>query len=186
MEYGFSCMGYEIAGGLGVRLAEPEREVVVMVGDGSYLMMNSEIVTAVGEGLQLTIVLVDNHGYQCILGLQRAVGVSDFGNELRYRDQKSNQLTGAYIPVDLVKHAESMGAHAVFAQTAKEVAGAVKEARETGGVTVVVVPVDPEKRMPGMGTWWDVPVAEVSAEERTRKTRERYEEATSSQRAVFV
>jgi len=186
MEYGFSCMGYEIAGGLGVRLAEPEREVVVMVGDGSYLMMNSEIVTAVGEGLQLTIVLVDNHGYQCILGLQRAVGVSDFGNELRYRDEKSDQLTGAYIPVDLVKHAESMGAHAVFAQTAKEVAGAVKKARQTGGVTVVVVPVDPEKRMPGMGTWWDVPVAEVSAEEETRKTRERYEEATSSQRPVFV
>jgi 3D-(3,5/4)-trihydroxycyclohexane-1,2-dione acylhydrolase (decyclizing) len=96
MEYGFSCMGYEIAGGLGVKLAEPEREVVVMVGDGSYLMMNSEIVTAVGEGIRLTIVLVDNHGYQCILGLQRAVGVSDFGNELRYRDRGTKQLTGEY------------------------------------------------------------------------------------------
>ena len=186
MEYGFSCMGYEIAGGLGVRLAEAEREVVVMVGDGSYLMMNSEIVTAVGEGVQLTIVLVDNHGYQCILGLQRKVGVSDFGNELRYRDEKSGQLTGAYIPVDLVKHAESMGAHAVFAQTAKEVTAAVQKARETGGVTVVVVPVDPENRMPGLGTWWDVPVAEVSLEEKTRKTRERYEEETNSQRPVFA
>ncbi len=186
MEYGFSCMGYEIAGGLGVRIAEPEREVVVMVGDGSYLMMNSEIVTAVGEGLQLTIVLVDNHGYQCILGLQRACGVSDFGNELRYRDPKSNQLTGDYIPVDLVKHAESMGAHAVFAQTAKEVTVAVQKARETAGVTVVVIPVDPEKRLPGMGTWWDVPIAEVSAEEKTQKTRARYEEATVKQRLVFV
>jgi 3D-(3,5/4)-trihydroxycyclohexane-1,2-dione acylhydrolase (decyclizing) len=186
MEYGFSCMGYEIAGGLGVRIAEPEREVVVMVGDGSYLMMNSEIVTAVGEGLQLTIVLVDNHGYQCILGLQRACGVSDFGNELRYRDPKSNQLTGDYIPVDLVKHAESMGARAVFAQTAKEVTVAVQKARETAGVTVVVIPVDPEKRMPGMGTWWDVPIAEVSAEEKTQKTRARYEEATVKQRLVFV
>jgi 3D-(3,5/4)-trihydroxycyclohexane-1,2-dione acylhydrolase (decyclizing) len=81
---------------LGVKLAEPEREVVVMVGDGSYLMMNSEIVTAVGEGIRLTIVLVDNHGYQCILGLQRAVGVSDFGNELRYRDRGTKQLTGEY------------------------------------------------------------------------------------------
>jgi 3D-(3,5/4)-trihydroxycyclohexane-1,2-dione acylhydrolase (decyclizing) len=186
MEYGFSCMGYEIAGGLGVRLAEPEREVVVMVGDGSYLMMNSEIVTAVGEGVQLTIVLVDNHGYQCILGLQRAVGVSDFGNELRFRDRKSDQLTGDYIPVDFVKHAESMGAHAIFAQTAKEVTAAVQKARETAGVTVIVVPVDPEKRMPGMGTWWDVPVAEVSADEKTQRTRERYEEATASQRPVFV
>src|ERR1700676_2763433 len=104
MEYGFSCMGYEIAGGLGVKLAEPDREVVVMVGDGSYLMMNSEIVTAVGEGLKLTIVLVDNHGYQCILGLQRAVGVSDFGNELRYRDPATKQLTGEYILVDFLKH----------------------------------------------------------------------------------
>ena len=186
MEYGFSCMGYEIAGGLGVRLAEPEREVVVMVGDGSYLMMNSEIVTAVGEGLQLTIVLVDNHGYQCILGLQRAVGVADFGNELRYRDRKSDQLVGDYIPVDLVKHAESLGAQAILAKTPKEIAAALEKARATAGVTVVVVPVDPEKRMPGMGTWWDVPVAEVSAEEKTQKTREKYEEATVSQRPVFV
>ena len=179
-------MGYEIAGGLGVRIAEPEREVVVMVGDGSYLMMNSEIVTAVGEGLKLTIVLVGNHGYQCILGLQRAVGVSDFGNELRYRDRKSNQLTGDYIPVDLVKHAESMGAHAIFARTPNGVTEAVQKARETAGVTVIVIPVDPEKRMPGMGTWWDVPVAEVSAEEKTQKTREKYEQATAKQRPVFV
>jgi 3D-(3,5/4)-trihydroxycyclohexane-1,2-dione acylhydrolase (decyclizing) len=186
MEYGFSCMGYEIAGGLGVRIAEPEREVVVMVGDGSYLMMNSEIVTAVGEGLQLTIVLVDNHGYQCILGLQRACGVSGFGNELRYRDHKSGQLTGDYIPVDLVKHAESMGAHAIFAQTPKEITTAVLKARETAGVTVIVIPVDPEKRMPGMGTWWDVPIAEVSAEENTRQTREKYEKATALQRPVFA
>ena len=86
VEYGFSCMGYEIAAGLGVRLADPTREVVVMVGDGSYLMMNSEIVTAVAEGLKLTIVVLDNHGFQCILALQRSVGVPDFGNELRFRD----------------------------------------------------------------------------------------------------
>lgn len=186
MEYGFSCMGYEIAGGLGVKLADPEREVVVMVGDGSYLMMNSEIVTAVGEGLRLTIVLVDNHGYQCILGLQRAVGVSDFGNELRYRDSGTKQLTGGYIPVDFQKHAESMGAHAVVARTADEVRKAVHEAGKADRVTVIVVPVDPEKRMPGMGTWWDVPVAEVSGEEKTRKTRETYEKATENQRPVFA
>jgi 3D-(3,5/4)-trihydroxycyclohexane-1,2-dione acylhydrolase (decyclizing) len=186
MEYGFSCMGYEIAGGLGVKLADPEREVVVMVGDGSYLMMNSEIVTAVGEGLRLTIVLVDNHGYQCILGLQRAVGVSDFGNELRYRDSGTKQLTGGYIPVDFQKHAESMGAHAIVARTADEVRKAVHEAGKADRVTVIVVPVDPEKRMPGMGTWWDVPVAEVSGEEKTRKTRETYEKATENQRPVFA
>jgi 3D-(3,5/4)-trihydroxycyclohexane-1,2-dione acylhydrolase (decyclizing) len=186
MEYGFSCMGYEIPGGIGVKLADPDREVVVMVGDGSYLMMNSEIVTAVGEGLRLTIVLVDNHGYQCILGLQRAVGVSDFGNELRYRDSGTKQLTGEYIPVDFQKHAESMGANTIIARTADELKKALNDARSADRVTVIVVPVDPEKRMPGMGTWWDVPVAEVSGEERTRKTRETYEKATENQRSVFA
>jgi 3D-(3,5/4)-trihydroxycyclohexane-1,2-dione acylhydrolase (decyclizing) len=186
MEYGFSCMGYEIAGGLGVKLAEPDREVVVMVGDGSYLMMNSEIVTAVGEGLKLTIVLVDNHGYQCILGLQRAVGVSDFGNELRYRDSGTKQLTGEYIPVNFQQHAQSMGANALLARTAEEVKKAIVEAKKADRVTVIVVPVDPEKRMPGMGTWWDVPVAEVSGEEKTRQTRETYEKATENQRPVFA
>jgi 3D-(3,5/4)-trihydroxycyclohexane-1,2-dione acylhydrolase (decyclizing) len=186
MEYGYSCMGYEIAGGIGVKLAEPGREVIVMVGDGSYLMMNSEIVTAVGEGIKLTIVLVDNHGYQCILGLQRAVGVADFGNELRYRDQASKQLTGEYIQVDFLKHAESMGAYGVFARSAEDLKKALNDARNADRVTVIVVPVDPEKRMPGMGTWWDVPVAEVSMEEKTRKTRENYEKAAKNQRPVFA
>jgi 3D-(3,5/4)-trihydroxycyclohexane-1,2-dione acylhydrolase (decyclizing) len=186
LEYGFSCMGYEIAGGLGVKLAEPEREVVVMVGDGSYLMMNSEIVTALGEGVRLTIVLVDNHGYQCILGLQRAVGVAGFGNELRYRDNGTKLLTGDYIPVDFQKHAESMGANAILATTADELTKAIGDARKADRVTVIVVPVDPEKRMPGMGTWWDVPVAAVSGEETTRKTREAYEKATENQRPVFA
>jgi TPP-dependent trihydroxycyclohexane-1,2-dione (THcHDO) dehydratase len=108
----------------------------IPVGDGSYLMMNSEIVTAVAEGLKLTIVVLDNHGYQCILGLQRIVGVSDFGNELRYRDPKSGSLTGDYVPVDFKKHAESMGAYAVSAQTAAEVTAAVQEARRRPGVSV--------------------------------------------------
>jgi 3D-(3,5/4)-trihydroxycyclohexane-1,2-dione acylhydrolase (decyclizing) len=186
MEYGFSCMGYEIAGGLGVKLAEPEREVVVMVGDGSYLMMNSEIVTAVGEGLKLTIVLVDNHGYQCILGLQRAVGVSDFGNELRFRDKTKGSLTGEYIPVDFVKHAQSMGAHAVFAETEADIRSALAEANQAHRVSVIVVPADPEKRMPSLGTWWDVPVAEVSASKNTQQVRESYEKASTAQRPIFA
>ncbi len=186
LEYGYSCMGYEIAGGLGVKLAEADREVVVMVGDGSYLMMNSEIVTAVAEGLKLTIVVIDNHGYQCILGLQRIVGVSDFGNELRYRDQKSGTLTGDYVPIDFKKHAESMGAHAVLAKTAAEVTAAVQEAKRRPGVSLVVVPADPEKRMPSLGTWWDVPVAEVSLGDKTRQTRENYEKAIQNQRRIFA
>ncbi len=185
LEYGYSCMGYEIAGGLGVKLAEPDRDVVVMVGDGSYLMMNSEIVTAVGEGLRFTIVLVDNHGYQCILGLQRGVGVADFGNELRYRDPKSGQLTGGYISVDFQKHAEAMGAKAILAEKADQLRKALVEARQADRVTVIVFPVDPEKRMPGLGTWWDVPVAEVSSAEKTQETRRRYEEAVEKQRPVL-
>ena len=186
LEYGFSCMGYEIPGGIGVKLAEPERDVVVMIGDGTYLMMNSEIVTAVAEGLKLTIVVVDNHGYQCILGLQRICGVSDFGNELRFRDKKTGTLTGEYIPIDFKKHAEAMGAHAVFAPSAAEITQALQEAKQRDGVTVIVAPVDPEKRMPGLGTWWDVPVAEVSAADQTRQTRERYEKSTKKQRSVFA
>ncbi len=186
LEYGYSCMGYEIAGGLGAKLADPEREVVVMVGDGSYLMMNSEIVTAVAEGIRITIVLVDNHGYQCILGLQRAVGVSDFGNELRFRGNGNAAPTGSYVPIDFPKHAESMGARAFYATTAAEVKEALVQARQSDRIAVVVVPVDPESRMPGMGTWWDVPVAEVSELEKTRKTRELYEAATKNQRPIIA
>jgi 3D-(3,5/4)-trihydroxycyclohexane-1,2-dione acylhydrolase (decyclizing) len=186
LEYGFSCMGYEIAAGLGVKLAEPEREVVVMVGDGSYLMMNSEIVTAVGEGIRLTIVVVDNHGYQCILGLQRAVGVADFGNELRYRDRNTKQLTGGYIPVNFQQHAASMGAQAVLAETPDQLKSALAAARLANRINVIVVPVDPEKRMPAMGNWWDVPVASVSSCEKTRLIRESYEKAIRNQRRVFA
>src|SRR5215212_397184 len=159
VEYGFSCMGYEIVAGLGVRLADPDREVVVMVGDGSYLMMNSEIVTAVAEGLKLTIVVLDNHGFQCILALQRSVGVPDFGNELRFRDPASNRLTGAYVPIDFRKHAESMGALAIQANTADELRAALACARDADRITVIAVPTEPEKRVPGFESWWDVPVA---------------------------
>jgi 3D-(3,5/4)-trihydroxycyclohexane-1,2-dione acylhydrolase (decyclizing) len=185
VEYGFSCMGYEIAGGIGVKLADPDREVVVMVGDGSYLMMNSEIVTAVGEGLRLTIVVLDNQGYQCILGLQRAVGVADFGNELRFRDPRTGLLEGGIIPVDFRRHAEAMGANATLAQDAEQLKIALARAKDSDRVSVIVVPVNPETRMPSLGTWWDVPVAEVSDSEKTRITREAYELATQRQRRIF-
>ena len=149
VEYGFSCMGYEIVAGLGVRLADPDRDVVVMVGDGSYLMMNSEIVTAVAEGLKLTIVVLDNHGFQCILALQRLVGVPDFGNELRFRDAASNRLDGPYVPIDFRAHAESMGALALHACTPDELRDALAQAKGADRITVIVVPTEPEKRMPG-------------------------------------
>jgi 3D-(3,5/4)-trihydroxycyclohexane-1,2-dione acylhydrolase (decyclizing) len=183
VEYGFSCMGYEIVAGLGVRLADPDREVVVMVGDGSYLMMNSEIVTAVAEGLKLTIVVLDNHGFQCILALQRLVGVPDFGNELRFRDGHSHRLDGAYVPIDFRQHAESMGALAIQANTADELRAALACARDADRITVIAVPTEPEKRVPGFESWWDVPVAATSGQGGVRKARTAYDESRSRRRA---
>ena len=182
VEYGYSCMGYEIAAGLGVRLADPARDVVVMVGDGSYLMLNSEIVTAAAEGLKLTIVVVDNHGFQCILALQRSVGVPDFGNELRFRDPVGRRLTGPYVPVDFRGHAAAMGASAVFARTPDELRAALVRARDDGGRSVVVVPAEPEKRMPTFETWWDVPVAAASERPAVHAARDAYESARRLQR----
>lgn len=177
VEYGYSCMGYEIPAGLGVKMAEPEREVVVMIGDGSYLMMNSELVTAVAEGLDLTVVVVDNHGYQSIHGLQRSTGTPHFALELRYRDPDTGRLDGPYVPVDYAAHAASMGARVTKASDADGFREALREARSGSGVRVVVVEVDPEKRLGSFehAGWWDVPIAETSEREEVRRARERYE-----------
>ncbi len=182
VEYGYSCMGYEIPAGLGVKLAEPERDVIVMIGDGSYLMLNSEIVTAVAEALDLTIVLVDNHGYQSIHGLQRSTGTPHFGLELRSRNAQ-NLLDGPYIPVDYRAHAAAMGAHAVYTRTETDFQQALQEAKSRKGVNVVVVEVNPEKRVGGyaFGGWWDVPVAEVSESESVREKRRQYEQDKKKQ-----
>ena len=182
VEYGYSCMGYEIPAGLGVKLAEPGRDVVVMIGDGSYLMLNSEIVTAVAEKLDLTIVLVDNHGYQSIHGLQRSTGTPHFGLELRSRDA-DNLLDGPYVPVDYRAHAVAMGAHAVYTKTETDFRQALTEAKTRKGVNVVVVEVNPEKRVGGyaFGGWWDVPVAEVSESESVREKRRQYEQDKKKQ-----
>lgn len=182
LEYGYSCMGYEIPAGLGIKLAEPDREVVVLIGDGSYLMLNSEIVTAVAERLDLTVVLVDNNGYQSIHGLQRGSGTPSFVNELRFRDRETGELTGDYVPVDFVSHAHAMGAQAVRSDSEDELRTALREARERGGVNVVVVPVDPERRVPSFEGWWDVPIAEVSEQESVRKAKEAYDRNRESQR----
>ena len=182
VEYGYSCMGYEIAAGLGVALAEPGRRVVVMVGDGSYLMMNSEIVTAVAEGLKFTIVVLDSHGFACITALARSVGVPDFGNDLRMRDKKRNRLTGPYVPVDFRLHAQAMGALAIFASTPDELKAALEQADQATGVTVIVVPTESEKRVPGFEGWWDVPAAAVSGQEAVRSARQTYEKARALQR----
>ena len=182
LEYGYSCMGYEIPAGLGVKLADPAREVVVMIGDGSYLMMNSEIVTAVAEGLKLTVVLVDNHGYQSIHGLQRSCGSPGFNNELRYRNPQSGRTDGDYVPVDFVKHAAAMGAVALYAPDEGSLKDALEQAKGSERVTVVVVPVDPDKRVPGFEGWWDVPVAEVTQQKSVESARETYDQQHRKQR----
>jgi 3D-(3,5/4)-trihydroxycyclohexane-1,2-dione acylhydrolase (decyclizing) len=182
LEYGYSCMGYEIPAGLGVKLAEPEREVVVMIGDGTYLMLNSEIVTAVAEGLRITVVIFDNHGYQCLRDLQMGVGVPAFGNELRFRESAGNRLTGGYVPVDFQKHAEAMGALSIFARTEAEIRDALAQARVADRITVITVPVSPDKRAPGYEGWWDVPPAATSTQDGVRGARERYETAVANQR----
>jgi 3D-(3,5/4)-trihydroxycyclohexane-1,2-dione acylhydrolase (decyclizing) len=174
LEYGYSCMGYEIAGGLGVKMADPSREVYVLVGDGSYLMMAQEIVTAVQEHVKVNIVLLDNHGFSSIGGLSRALGSGGFGTEYRFRD---GGLTGALIPVDFAANAASLGAQVVRAKTREELVEAVHNSKAETRTSVIVVETDYNDRVPGYESWWDVPIAEVSEMESVRQARQKYSEA---------
>jgi 3D-(3,5/4)-trihydroxycyclohexane-1,2-dione acylhydrolase (decyclizing) len=182
LEYGFSCMGYEIAGGLGVKMADPEREVYVMVGDGSYLMMAQEIVTAVAEGCKLNIILLDNHGFSSIGGLSQAVGAGGFGTEYRYRQTDTGQFDGEILPVDFAANAASLGARAIRATTHEDLLAALQTARGETRTTVVVVEVDREVRVPGYESWWDVPIAEVSEVAAVKRARAEYEKAIKKER----
>lgn len=182
LEYGFSCMGYEIPAGLGVKMAEPGREVVVFVGDGTYLMANSEIVTAVAEGLDFTLMLLDNQAFGSIRGLQMSVGSPSFNNELRHRNTKTGRTDGPPVPVDFVKHAEAMGAKAWNPKNYGELEKALSEAKKAKGVKVVVVPVSVDDRVPGFESWWDVPVAQVSGQAKVRRARKEYEASLKKQR----
>lgn len=184
LEYGYSCMGYEIPAGLGIKMAAPDREVFVMIGDGSYLMLHTEIVTAIQEGEKFIIVLVDNGGFQSIHGLQMASGSPSFGNELRFREETTNALTGPFVPIDFVKNAESLGARAIAARTADEFRVAIEEAKVESRTTLIYVPVDAEARVPNYEGWWEVPIAEVSEEESVRNARSQYEEDVQKQRLL--
>jgi 3D-(3,5/4)-trihydroxycyclohexane-1,2-dione acylhydrolase (decyclizing) len=182
MEYGYSCMGYEIAGGLGVKMADPSREVYVMVGDGSYQMMSSEIVTSLQEGYKLNIVLINNHGFGSIGGLSKAVGAQGYGTEYRYREPGSRLLEGDFIPVDFAANAASFGAHVIEAETRAEFEEAMSESRKQDRTTVIVVNIDKESRVPGYESWWDVPVAEVSEVETAIAARKDYEKDVKRER----
>jgi 3D-(3,5/4)-trihydroxycyclohexane-1,2-dione acylhydrolase (decyclizing) len=185
VEYGYSCMGYEIAGGLGVKLAEPGREVFVMVGDGSYLMMAQELVTAVQEGIKIIVVLVQNHGFASIGGLSETVGAERFGTQYRYRNPRSGRLDGGYLPVDLAANAESLGVRVLRAQTIAELRDALSQAAGEPGPVLVHIETDPMVPAPASEAWWDVPVAEVSELDPTRRARKEYEIAKERQRTFL-
>jgi 3D-(3,5/4)-trihydroxycyclohexane-1,2-dione acylhydrolase (decyclizing) len=180
VEYGYSCMGYEIAGGLGVKLAAPEREVYVLVGDGSYLMLSSEIVTAVQEGLKLTIVVVDNHGFNSIGALSRSLGTDGFGTQYRFRRNgslgvDSEEEPAPVLPVDLATNAESLGAHVIRCGSIDDLRAGLEQAKKEKTTVVLAIEVDRYEGVPAYESWWDVPVAEVSAVKGVRAARAEYE-----------
>ena len=190
VEYGYSCMGYEIAGALGVKLAAPDREVFSLVGDGSYLMMSSEIVTAVQEGIKLVIVLVDNHGFNSIGGLSRSLGTDGFGTQYRYRDQgsigrDSEPDPGAVLPIDLAANAASLGATAVKVKTVAELRSALEEAKRANRISVICIEVDRYQGVPDYESWWDVPVAEVATVDAVKAARKGYEDSKKNERTYL-
>ena len=181
VEYGYSCMGYEVAGGLGVKMAAPEREVYVMVGDGSWLMMSSDLITAIQEGYKLIVVLIDNHGFASIGGLSASLGSAGFGTEYRYRTPEGG-LSGEHLPVDLAANAASLGACVLRASSVAELDAALAEARRMDRTVVVHVEADREARVGSYECWWDVPVAEVAEDPSVREARLAYERSRSAER----
>jgi 3D-(3,5/4)-trihydroxycyclohexane-1,2-dione acylhydrolase (decyclizing) len=173
MEYGFSCMGYEVTGAFGVKMAEPERDVYALVGDGSYLMLHSELVTSIQEGHKITVLLFDNHGYQCIHNLQRGHGSEGFGNEFRYRSSETNRLTGEYMTFDFAAHARSLGAKTYTVCTIAELREALEQAKKETVSTLIDIKVLPGTNTGGYESWWRVGVAEVS---NSTKVQAAYEE----------
>jgi 3D-(3,5/4)-trihydroxycyclohexane-1,2-dione acylhydrolase (decyclizing) len=195
LEFGFSCMGYEIPAALGVRLAVPDRSkrVLSFIGDGTFLMAPTELITALQERLAVSVVISENHGYQAIHRLQMWRSGQEFGNEFRYRDDalslgngqpgdKPTRLEGEYLQVDLVKIASGLGALAIRATTAAEVRDALAKTRDHDGPVVIVVPAIPHAELPAAGVWWDVAPAEVSESDSATQVRAEYEAGLGSQR----
>jgi 3D-(3,5/4)-trihydroxycyclohexane-1,2-dione acylhydrolase (decyclizing) len=182
VEYGYSCMGYEVAGGLGVRLACPDRDVFVMVGDGSYLMMATELATAVQEGIKIITVLVQNHGYASIGSLSESLGSQRFGTRYRYRNPETGRLDGEKLPMDLAANAASFGLEVIKAGTAAELGDAIKAAKASTKPVVIYVETDPLIGAPDSKSWWDVPVSATSTLDSTKQARTHYEEHKATQK----
>ncbi|MCE7059548.1 3D-(3,5/4)-trihydroxycyclohexane-1,2-dione acylhydrolase (decyclizing) [Dyadobacter sp. CY343] len=185
LEYGFSCMGYEIAAGLGAKMADPSREIYVICGDGGYLMNNSEIVTAIQEGVRFTILLLNNNGFASIGGLSESIGSERFGTMYQYREESSGQLSGGFLPVDLAKNAESLGANVVRAIDKTSLESALAASKTADRLTVIYIETSLYRTVKGYHAWWEVPVAEVSESESVQKAFETYRENKKTQR-VFL
>jgi 3D-(3,5/4)-trihydroxycyclohexane-1,2-dione acylhydrolase (decyclizing) len=181
LEYGYSTMGYECAAGIGAKMACPDREIFVMVGDGNYLMMSNEIVTAIQEGIKFIIILLNNNGFGSIGALSQSIGSQRFGTKYRYRDQKSGQLTGEVLPVNFAQNARSLGAHAIEAHDIKSLKKALEEAKKQTITTVITIETDLYKGIPGYA-WWEVAISEVSEIDSVRKAYQSYIENKKKQR----
>jgi 3D-(3,5/4)-trihydroxycyclohexane-1,2-dione acylhydrolase (decyclizing) len=189
-------MGYEIPGGMGVKLAAPERDVFVLVGDGSYLMMPGDLATAAAEGIGIVVVIVDNGGYASIGALSRSVGGAGFGTHYRNAENGGPPLdapdaSGPAVPlrvshVDLAANAQSLGVRVLEAGSLDELRAALDEAKRDGGPVAVYIEVDRYAGVPSYESWWDVPVAEVSDDEAVRAARAEYEKARAAQRAYLA
>jgi 3D-(3,5/4)-trihydroxycyclohexane-1,2-dione acylhydrolase (decyclizing) len=190
LEYGYSCMGYELAGGLGVKMAAPEREVYVLLGDGSYLMMPSEIVTSVQEGYKLIVVLIDNDGHRSIGALSRSLGQEGFGTRFVYPHEgvlpgDENQVPAVPLPVDLALNARSLGATVLQPTTYDEFVAALHAAKAAERTTVIHIKADRYGGVPGYEGWWDVPVAEVSMSSTVQDARREWEAMRAKERSVW-
>jgi 3D-(3,5/4)-trihydroxycyclohexane-1,2-dione acylhydrolase (decyclizing) len=185
MEYGYSCMAYEIPAGIGVKMADPSREVYVWVGDGTYLMNPTEIVTAIQEGIKLTIIIVNNLGFGSIGGLSKSIGSEGFGTYFKERDLETDTLTGHPLSVNFAQNAASLGAKVFETDTITGFKEALQKAHSEKQTCVIVVRTDRDERVPGYESWWDVAVAETSQMETVQKAREGYEKKRKEEKYFF-
>jgi 3D-(3,5/4)-trihydroxycyclohexane-1,2-dione acylhydrolase (decyclizing) len=185
LEYGFSCMGYEIAAGLGAKMADPSREIYVICGDGGYLMNNHEIVTSIQEGVKFTILLLNNNGYASIGGLSESIGSERFGTMYKYRDENSGELAGDFLPVDLAKNAESLGAIVIRATDRTSLEEALRQSKTNTRTTVIYIETSLYRTVKGYHAWWEVPIAEVSTSPAVQKAFETYKSNKKEQRTFL-
>jgi 3D-(3,5/4)-trihydroxycyclohexane-1,2-dione acylhydrolase (decyclizing) len=188
VEYGYSCMGYEIPGAIGVRLADPTREVFAMVGDGGYLMMPTELATAVQERVKIIVVLVQNNGFHSIGSLSQSLGSQRFGTQYRYRGP-GGRLDGPHLPTDLAANARSLGAHVIEVHSRADLEAAIAKARDwpaDGGPVVIHVETDPLVSAPDSASWWDVPVSQTASLDSTREAHAEYVRHKADQRPLLA